>query len=69
MLSICHDDVLRRTVLDRTKREELGVAAAIIVVLHLWFRKRHRDAVRLHCEQIDLEDDEEEVPLRLGLRY
>jgi len=25
--------------------------------------------VRLHCDQIELEDDEEEFPLRLGLRY
>ena len=42
---------------------------ALIVVLHLWLRKRHRDAVRLHCDQIELEDDEDEFPLRLGLRY
>jgi len=46
-----------------------GIAAALIVVTHLWLRKRHCDAVRLHCEQMELEDDEEEFPLRLGLRY
>jgi hypothetical protein len=46
-----------------------GIAVAIIVVLHLWLRKRHRDALRLHCDQIELEDDEEEFPLRLGLKY
>ena len=46
-----------------------GIAAALIVVAHLWLRKRHRDAVRLYCEQMELEDDEEEFPLRLGLRY
>jgi hypothetical protein len=46
-----------------------GIAAALIVVLHLWLRKRHRDAVRLHSGQIELEDDEEEFPMRLGLRY
>ena len=46
-----------------------GIAVAIIVVAHLWLRKRHRDGVRLHCEQIELEDDEEEFPLRLGLKY
>ena len=46
-----------------------GIAFALIVVLHLWLRKRHRDAVRLHCDQIELEDDEEEFPLRLGLKY
>jgi hypothetical protein len=46
-----------------------GIAAALIVVAHLWLRKRHRDAVRLHCAQLELEEDEEEFPLRLGLRY
>ncbi|HEY3627932.1 MAG TPA: hypothetical protein VGL00_16710 [Terracidiphilus sp.] len=46
-----------------------GIAAAVIVVVHVWLRKRHRDAVRLHSEQIELEDDEEEFPMRLGLRY
>jgi hypothetical protein len=46
-----------------------GIAAAVIVVVHLWLRKRHRDAVRLHSEQFELEDDEEEFPMRLGLRY
>jgi len=46
-----------------------GIAAGLIVVAHLWLRKRHRDAVRLHCDQLELEDDEEEFPLRLGLRY
>ena len=46
-----------------------GIAAAVIVVLHLWFRKRHRDAVRLHSAQIELEDGEEDFPMRLGLRY
>ena len=46
-----------------------GIAAALIVVAHLWLRKRHRDAVRLHCDQLELEEDEEEFPLRLGLRY
>ena len=46
-----------------------GIAAAVIVVAHLWLRKRHRDAVRLHCDQLELEEDEEEFPMRLGLRY
>ena len=46
-----------------------GIAAAVIVVLHLWLRKRHRDVVRLHSEQLELEEDEEEFPMRLGLRY
>ena len=46
-----------------------GIAAGVIVVAHLWLRKRHRDVVRLHSEQIELEEDEEEFPMRLGLRY
>jgi len=46
-----------------------GIAVALIVVAHLWLRKRHRDGVRLHCEQIQLEEDEDEFPMRLGLRY
>ncbi len=46
-----------------------GIAAAIIVVLHLWLRKRHRDAIQLYSDQLELEEDEEEFPIRLGLRY
>ena len=46
-----------------------GIAAAVIMVAHLWLRKRHRDAVRLHSDQLELEEDEEEFPIRLGLRY
>jgi hypothetical protein len=46
-----------------------GIAAILIVEAHLWLRRRHRNAVRLHCEQLELEEDEEEFPMRLGLRY
>lgn len=46
-----------------------GIAVLVILVAHLWFRKRHLDTLRLHCEQLALEDDEEEFPTRLGLRY
>jgi hypothetical protein len=46
-----------------------GIASAVIVVIHLWLRKRHREMVRLHSEQFALEDGEEEFPIRLGLRY
>ena len=42
--------------------------APLIVVAHLWLRKRHRDGVRLHCGQIELEEDEDEFPMRLGLK-
>jgi FtsH-binding integral membrane protein len=49
--------------------QHFGIAAISIVVAHLWFRKRHRDVVRLHSSQLELEEGEEEFPLRLGLRY
>ncbi len=49
--------------------EHFGIAALSIVVAHLWFRKKHRDVVRLHSEQIELEEGEEDFPMRLGLRY
>jgi hypothetical protein len=52
-----------------TSGEHLGIAAISIVVAHLWFRKRHRDVVRLHSSQLELEEDEEDFPMRLGLRY
>jgi hypothetical protein len=49
--------------------EHFGIAAISIVVAHLWFRKRHRDVVRLDSSQMELEEGEEEFPMRLGLRY
>jgi hypothetical protein len=55
-------------VIERSGRN-FGIAMGVIAIAHLWLRKRHRDAVRLHCQQMELEDDEEEFPLRLGLRY
>ncbi len=45
------------------------IASAAIVAAHLLLRMRHRNMVREHCSQIDLEDDEEEFPMKLGLRY
>jgi hypothetical protein len=44
-------------------------AAAAIAVTHLAFHIRHRAIVREHCNTPCLEDDEEEFPLKLGLRY
>ncbi len=49
--------------------KHFGIAAISIVVAHLWFRKRHRDVVRLDSNQIELEEGEEDFPMRLGLRY
>jgi hypothetical protein len=49
--------------------EHFGIAAILVVVAHLWFRKRHRDVVRLDSSQMELEEGEEEFPIKLGLRY
>ena len=49
--------------------QNLGVAAIVIVVIHLWFRYRHRELVRIHSVQAELEEGEDDFPMRLGLRY
>jgi hypothetical protein len=54
--------------IERSARN-FGIAALVMVVVHLWLRKRHRDAVRLYCGQMELEEDEEDFPMRLGLKY
>jgi hypothetical protein len=46
-----------------------GFAALTIVVTHLWFRHRHREVVRMHSAQAELEEGEDDFPMRLGLRY
>jgi hypothetical protein len=46
-----------------------GLAAIAIVVIHLWFRYRQREAVRIYSAQAELEEGEEDFPMRLGLRY
>jgi len=46
-----------------------GVAALTVIVTHLWFRYRHRELVRIHSAQVELEDGEEDFPMKLGLRY
>ncbi len=46
-----------------------GIAALLIVVAHLWLRRRHRAMVRLHSSQIEIEEGEDEFPMTMGLRY
>jgi hypothetical protein len=46
-----------------------ALVAAAIAIAHLALRARHRSIVLEHSNQIELEDDEEEFPMRLGLRY
>jgi len=43
-------------------------ATAFILAAHWWLRARHRKMVREHFILLDLEEDEEEFPLKLGLR-
>jgi len=45
------------------------LAAAAIAVTHLALRSRHRAIIREHCNLPGLEDDEDEFPMKLGLRY
>jgi hypothetical protein len=43
-------------------------AAAFLLGAHWWLRGRHRRMVREHFILLDLEEDEDEFPLKLGLR-
>jgi hypothetical protein len=45
------------------------MAAAVIAGAHFLLRNHHRAVILDHCNQVHLEDDEEEFPMRLGLRY
>jgi hypothetical protein len=45
------------------------LAAAAIAAAHLALRRQHQAIVREHCNLPGLEDDEEDFPLKLGLRY
>jgi hypothetical protein len=46
-----------------------GAAVTMIAVAHLWLRWRYMDVVRMHCSQIELEEGEDDFPMKLGLRY
>ena len=49
--------------------QHFGAAVVAIVVIHLWLRYRHREQVRIHSAQAELEEGEDDFPMRLGLRY
>jgi hypothetical protein len=49
--------------------QNFGLATISIVVIHLWFRYRQRETVRIYSAQAELEEGEEDFPMRLGLRY
>jgi hypothetical protein len=46
-----------------------AIAGTGFVLAHLALRWRHRRIAREHSEQLALEDDEEDFPMKLGLRY
>ena len=46
-----------------------AAASLTMLVVHLWFRYRHREAVRINSQQAEVEEVEDEFPMRLGLRY
>jgi hypothetical protein len=46
------------------------VAAMVMIAgTHYVLRARHRENLRQHCNLPVLEDDEEDFPMKLGLRY
>jgi hypothetical protein len=45
------------------------LAAAAIAAAHLTLRRIHLKIIQEHCNQPALEDDEEDFPMKLGLRY
>ncbi len=47
----------------------IAVAVASIAGAHITLCYRHRAIVAAHCNQLPLEEDEEDFPMRLGLRY
>jgi hypothetical protein len=47
----------------------VGFAVAFIVWAHLAMRRVHRKNAEYYANLIDLDDDEQEFPQRLGLRY
>lgn len=51
------------------KTSHLLVAALVFAVVHLLFRQSHRRVLREYSNQLALEDDEEDFPMKLGLRY
>lgn len=52
-----------------TSTEHFILAVIVIAAMHLIFRSQHRAIIREHCNVPSLEEDEEDFPLKLGLRY
>jgi hypothetical protein len=52
-----------------SKPWHFAAAIAAAVAAHIGLRFRHRSVVAEHCGQMQLEEGEENFPMRLGLRY
>lgn len=52
----------------QTSVRNMALAAGGIVVAHLLLRSAHRRILDEHCGAVSLEDDEEDSPMKLGLR-
>jgi cobalamin synthase len=46
-----------------------AVAAAFIAAAHVALQRIHRRIIQEHCNMPGLEDDEDDFPMKLGLRY
>jgi len=49
--------------------EHMAMAALIVAAVHLLLRYQHGAILRQHCNLPELEDGEEDFPMKLGLRY
>jgi hypothetical protein len=47
----------------------VAIAAGVMAGAHLVLRAMHRSRIAEHVQRIEADEDEEEFPLRLGLRY
>ena len=45
------------------------VAVLVIAAAHMALRRRYRGVIWEHCNMAELEDGEDEFPMKLGLRY
>jgi hypothetical protein len=50
-------------------RQNFAIAVAAIAIVHLLLRYFHRSIIREHCNMIHPEEDEEDFPMKLGLKY
>jgi hypothetical protein len=48
---------------------QFAAAAVVIAAAHFGFRSLHRRIINEHCNMPALEDDEDDFPFKLGLRY